>query len=449
MRKRIKDVVAFAVLGTIALGVAYYILQNQRLRIPLLEDAPFQLKAEFTTGQAVTPGQGQTVRVSGVRVGDISKVELREGRAIITLDFDSKWSKLVHRDASALLRPKTGLKDMFIQLDPGTRSAPLAREGSTLPIHSTLPDVNPDEILGGLDRDTRDYLKLLVNGAGRGLTGRGEDLRAVLKRFEPTYRDLARVQRTVSKRQAELRRLITALAQLNGELATKDDALSELVVAASKTFRSLAAERSNVSGTVRELPSTLKQATSTLDRVDRMARVLRPAADNLVPVAAALNRANRATRPFAREAAPLLATPIRPFVREARPLVRDLRPAARDLAHAEPGLTRSLGVVNRLFNMLAYNPRGREASGVAGREEGFLFHLAWLGHQTVNVFTNADAHGPMRTLTLGGTCATIAGTAKTVPGAEFLLGLTGVLTDPRVCGGAQPAARTRISGKAR
>ena len=65
------------------------------------------------------------------------------------------------------------------------------------------------------------------------------------------------------------------------------------------------------------------------------------------------------------------------------------------------------------------------------------------------MFTNADAHGPMRTLTVGGTCATIAGTAKSVPGAEFLLGLTGVLTDPRVCGGAQPAARTRISEKAR
>jgi phospholipid/cholesterol/gamma-HCH transport system substrate-binding protein len=449
MRKRLPDVIAFAALAAIALGVAYYILQNQRLRLPLLEDAPFQLKGEFSTGQAVTPGQGQTIRVSGVRVGDIAKVELREGRAIITMDFDSQWSNLVHRDATALLRPKTGLKDMFIQLNPGSKQAPLLEQNETIPIHATAPDVNPDEILAGLDADTRDYLKLLVGGAGRGLTGRGEDLRATLKRFEPTYRDLARVQRTVSKRQADLRRLITALADLNDELAGKGKAISELVVNASRTFGALASERSNVSSTVRELPSTLEQATSALDRVDVMARILRPAADNLRPVAAALTRANKATTPFAREAAPLLRTPIRPFVRELRPLVRDLNPAARDLVRAEPVLTRSLTVLNHLFNMLGHNPGGRQGPEVAAREEGYLFHLAWLGHQSVNLFTNADAHGPVRTLTTGGTCATLAGTAKSAPGVEFILGLTGALTDPRVCGGTQPAARTRISDRAR
>jgi ABC-type transporter Mla subunit MlaD len=35
------------------------------------EGKPFQLQAAFSTAQAVTPGQGQTVRVSGVRVGDV------------------------------------------------------------------------------------------------------------------------------------------------------------------------------------------------------------------------------------------------------------------------------------------------------------------------------------------------------------------------------------------
>ena len=58
------------------------------MRFPLIEDEPFRLEGEFATGQAVTPGQGQTVRVSGVRVGDISKVELEDGRAIITMDLD-------------------------------------------------------------------------------------------------------------------------------------------------------------------------------------------------------------------------------------------------------------------------------------------------------------------------------------------------------------------------
>ncbi|MBA3328185.1 MAG: hypothetical protein H0T43_07780, partial [Solirubrobacterales bacterium] len=142
------------------------------------------------------------------------------------------------------------------------------------------------------------------------------------------------------------------------------------------------------------------------------------------------------------EAAPRIRRDIRPFVREARPLVRDLRPAARDLVGAEPGLTRSFTVLNRLFNMLANNPRGAEGPDVAGRDEGYLFSLGWLGHQSVNLFSNADAHGPQRTLTVGGTCAVLAGTLNTIKGDDdtalantFLQGMSGVLTDPRVCGG--------------
>ena len=79
-------------------------------------------------------GQGQTVRVSGVRIGDIGDVELKDGRAIVRMDIDPKYKDLVHTDATALLRPKTGLKDMFIELDPGTDGAPVAKEDWTIPI---------------------------------------------------------------------------------------------------------------------------------------------------------------------------------------------------------------------------------------------------------------------------------------------------------------------------
>ena len=46
------------------------------------------------------------MRVSGVRVGDIAKTELEDGRAIITMDLDRKYEELVHTDATALLRPE-------------------------------------------------------------------------------------------------------------------------------------------------------------------------------------------------------------------------------------------------------------------------------------------------------------------------------------------------------
>ena len=79
---------------------------------------------------------------------------------------------LVRRDATVLLRPRTGLKDMFLALDPGSRSEPAVPEGGTVRVDNTLPDVNSDEILAVLDADTRAYLKLLIGGAGKGLRGR-------------------------------------------------------------------------------------------------------------------------------------------------------------------------------------------------------------------------------------------------------------------------------------
>src|SRR5262249_29557177 len=116
MRKAIRDHLRdfLAILGLLTVGLlaTYIIVQNQRLRIPLLEEKPFELKADMSTAQAVTPGQGQTVRVAGVRVGDIDAVDYENGHAVVTMAIDRKFLP-VYRNATVLLRPKTGLKDMF------------------------------------------------------------------------------------------------------------------------------------------------------------------------------------------------------------------------------------------------------------------------------------------------------------------------------------------------
>jgi phospholipid/cholesterol/gamma-HCH transport system substrate-binding protein len=438
IREHRGDFLALLALLTVAAIVGGYILENQRLRFPIIEPEPFELKGTFETAQAVTPGQGQTVRVAGVRIGDIAKAELKDGRAVITMEIDRKYDDLVRENATALLRPKTGLKDMFIELNPGTKDAPLAKEGFNLPIANTLPDVNPDEFFASLDTDTRDYLKLLLQGARKGLENNGDDLREVLKRFEPTYRDLAAVSTEVKSRRVELRRLINSLQRLNTELGSRDDDLAQLVDSSQRVFRAFANERTNVSATVAELPGALQELETNLAKVRRMATVLRPAADQIRPAVRALNRSNSATAPFAREAAPLIERDIRPFVREARPLIRDLNPAAKDLVDGEPGLKRTFKVLNHFFNMLAHNPGGRQGPEVNGRDEGYLFYLAWVGHQTNNLFNNADAHGPGRPFTSGGTCSTLEQTVQSQPQLEAILGLSGAFSDPRVCGGASP-----------
>jgi phospholipid/cholesterol/gamma-HCH transport system substrate-binding protein len=419
IRKRAGDFAAIIALFVVAMAVGGYILAHQRVRFPFIQEKPFQLNAAFSTAQAVTPGQGQTIRMAGVRLGDISKVELDNGRAVVTMALDPEYDNLVHTDATALLRPKTGLKDMFIELDPGSNSAPLAKKGWTLPVQNTLPDINPDEVFSALDADTRDYLKLLVNGAGQGLDKRGTDLQEVFTRFEPTYRDIARVTSQVQTRRANLRRLINSLQRLNTELASRDDDLAQLVSASATVFRAFASENNNISRAIRDFPPALRQTTSTLGKVQTFAEILRPTADKLRPAVRALNRANHAIQPFAKEAAPILRTQIRPFVRAARPVVRDLKTPGKQLADATPDLTRSFTVLNHLFDLFSYNPGGRQGPEVNGREEGYLFWIAWVTHQTVDVFSTGDAHGSYRPVFLGGACGALAGQLARDPTGIF------------------------------
>jgi phospholipid/cholesterol/gamma-HCH transport system substrate-binding protein len=438
IRDHARDFAAIIVLAIIAVGVGGYILSNQRLRFPLIEEKPIVLKAEFSTAQAVTPGQGQTVRVSGVKIGDVGKVELKEGRAIVELQVLPKYKGLIREDATALLRPKTALKDMFVEVQPG--DGPAAKSGYTLPVENTLPDVNPDELFAMLDDDTRDYLRLLLDGASRGLEGRGEDLREVFKRFEPTHRDLARVSTKVAERRENLRRLITNLNVLNKELARKDDDLAQLVDTSSRVFKAFAAEEGNISEAVDRLPEALQQTTDTLVKVERFANILKPATEQLGPAVRGLDEANRALIPLANEGTPIVRDKVRPFVREAQPLVEDLAPTAGRLAEATPDLTRSFVVLNHLFNMLAYNKDGREGPEDPDRDEGYLFWVAWVNHVGGAVFGTSDNGGTLRPVALQASCQTVKTSLQEQPQLAFLQSLTGALFDPRICPeGVDPA----------
>ena len=70
IRKHLADFLAIVALFLLAVGVGAYILHNERLRFPLIEAKPTTVKVELPDAQAVQPGQGQTVRVAGVEIGD-------------------------------------------------------------------------------------------------------------------------------------------------------------------------------------------------------------------------------------------------------------------------------------------------------------------------------------------------------------------------------------------
>jgi phospholipid/cholesterol/gamma-HCH transport system substrate-binding protein len=390
IRKHLRDFLAILALVVVAGIVGSYILANQRIYVPswvpVLGRDDFILKGQFSTAQAITPGQGQTVDIAGVQVGEISNVELKDGRALVTMRVDRRYDD-IYSNATMLLRPKTGLKDMVVELDPGSRTDGGRRvpDGYTVPVSQTRPDVNLDEILAVLDGDTRTYLQLLLNSAAVGLTGNGEELAQVFRRFDPLARDAKRATELLRTRRRHIRRAITNFGVLTEALARDDRQLAEFVDSSQAVFRRFAAQGDNIEQMLAVLPSTLQQTQSALSATRQFADAAGPALERLRPFARSLGPALSATRPFLTETTPIIRDQIRPFTVAATPVIRTLRPAAQRLAAATPDLVTTFGVLNQFFNALAYNPRGEE--------EGYLFYLTWLGHIAKSALATQDAMG--------------------------------------------------------
>ncbi len=422
IKKHLIDFLAIAGLAILGVAIAVYLLSQQDFRFPLVEAKPKRISIELVNAQAVQPGQGQTVRVAGVEVGRISGVKIDNGVAVVQLEIKPKYKNLIRDDATALLRPKTALKDMFVEVDPG-HGKPVP-DGGRISVANSLPDINPDQVYSALDADTRPYLRLLVVGAGKGLQGRGADLREVFRRFEPIHRDLARVTKATAHRRRELKLLVHDYGLLMAELGKHPDDLRRLVTASHTVFDTLSKENVQISDAVARLPGSLNASERALANVREFAPVLQSSLQSLRPAIRKLPATNAAITPFLRETEPIIRTQIRPFVRAARPWTNDLRVAAKGTAQATPDLKTSFGELKRLFNMGAYNPGGAEGLGGKSisqqrqRQEGFLYWLAWAAQNGNSLFSSADAQGPWRRVTICG-----------VPAAVLTGIVQGVLTD--------------------
>lgn len=399
IRKHMRDFLAIIALVVIAALVGGYVLAHQRIYlpawVPIVGKDDYILKAQFQTAQALTPGQGQTVDIAGVQVGEISNVDLVNGRALVTMRIKKKYDS-IYPNATMLMRPKTGLKDMIIEMDPGSPS-PSGRQplksGATLPVANTQPDVNLDEILASLDTDTRDYLQLLLNGAGTGLDGEGRTLAQLFRRFDPTGRDIEQITKLLAQRRKSISRVMHNLQVVLHAFGDRDQQLREFVSSSNAVFKRFANQTANLERTLAALPSALHQTRTAVEKTRTFAEALGSGLEAIRPTARNLGPALRATRPFLEQSTPIVRDEIGPFTHAVQPTVQDLRVAASDLANAAPATTSAFKDVNQLLNMLAYNP--------PGKQEGYLFYLAWLNHLSNSVVSSQDSVSALtRALTL-------------------------------------------------
>jgi phospholipid/cholesterol/gamma-HCH transport system substrate-binding protein len=381
--------IAVVTMVVIAAVVGGYILAHENLKlpgwVPVFGRSFYTLKAEFQTAQAVAPGQGQAVTIAGAKIGEIASVDLHNGVAVVTMKVVPKYGKYLYHNATLLLRPKTQLQDITIEVNPGTASAGKLHSGEVLPLSQTAPNVDFDEFLAGLDAETRSYVQELLAGLGIGLKGNGRALSAALKRFDPTARLAQEISHELQLRHANEARSIHNFRLLTEALGGKDQQLSELVDASNAVFATFAKEDANFQSTLKLLPGALHKTGVGLGKLATATKVLGPTLHELEPFASALGPANAAARSLALKTTPIIKNEIRPFARQILPVVNELGPSTKQLGEAFPKLSGSFSVINEFFNELAANPGPSKG--------GFLFFADWGAHNLNSVVSTADAGG--------------------------------------------------------
>lgn len=397
VRGRRKDTIAIIVLAIAGIVMMLGIFTQQKASLPawlpVVGEEFEHITAEFSTAQAVTPGQGQAVDIAGIQIGKVASVDLENGHAVVGMDIEPKYMKLIHPDASFLLRPKTNLNDMIVEIEPGTAKGEV-EDGDHFTLTQTEPNTNLDAFLATLDADTRQYVQLLVAGGAQGIGGRGKQLSNAFRRFQPFVHYTAKLNKAVAARHVELSHVIHNFNLVTTELARHDSEVKRFVTSSKAALGNFANQQESVQAAFERFPSALRAANAGLASSNRFSQAAYPTLIKLIPQAQALTPAFRATEKLFTETTGPIRDQIRPFTREIRPVLEHGAEAAKPFEKTVKNFGNSLGGFNSFLNELAYKPKG-------SRSESALFYLPWLNHNFNAAFNLQDAGGPiLRSLTL-------------------------------------------------
>jgi phospholipid/cholesterol/gamma-HCH transport system substrate-binding protein len=426
-----KDTIAIVVLALAGIVMMLGIFTQQKASlpswIPFVGEEFEHISAQFSTAQAVTPGQGQAVDIAGIQVGKVSSVDLEDGHAVVGMEIEPKYMQLIHPNASFLLRPKTNLNDMVVEIEPGS-GAKHVEDGAEFTLAQTEPNTNLDAFLATLDADTRQYLQLLVAGGAQGIGGRGKQVSNAFRRFEPFVHYTAKLNRAVAARHVALARVVHDFGLLTTELGRHDAAVKRFVTSSKNALGNFANQQQSVQAAFQEFPSTLQAARAGLASSNRFSQAAAPALLKLIPQAQALVPAFKSTELLFRETTGPIQDQIRPFAREIRPVLTHGAEAAKPFEKTVRSFGNSLGGFNSFLNELTYKPKGAKQS--------YLFYLPWLNHDFNAAFNPEDAGGPvLRGLVEISCTGADLGygfvTRKTAEGKPFLQTLLEVVGLPR------------------
>ena len=262
-----------------------------------LKPKGYQVKVNFP--EATTLAQEADVRVAGVPIGKVRKVEVGDGtnRTVATVEIERRFAPL-RTDVRAVLRQKTLLGETYVEMTPG-RSEKTIPEGGRLPNGQVEDTVQLDEIFDALDPQTRASFRNWQQELAVGIQGRGQDFNDALGTLPGFARDGADVLEVLDSQEGAVQRLVKNTGVVFGALNENERQLQNLITGSKRTFDATASKSDALAETIRIFPTFLDESKLTLSRVQRFSRDTNPLITDLRPVARDLQPTLRDTKALA------------------------------------------------------------------------------------------------------------------------------------------------------
>jgi phospholipid/cholesterol/gamma-HCH transport system substrate-binding protein len=237
----------------------------------------YTIKATFANANELRPGS--LVRVAGVNVGTVQSVSPEPGckpgktaacsAAEVTMALQD-MALPIHKDATFAIRPRIFLEgNFFVDIHPGSPSAPDAPSDYTFPVQQGTQPVQFDQVLSSLQSNTRYNLQILLQQYGRAVKKGGPAYNNAIQYFASAYQYSSLVAHDALGLQPhDLSGWIDKQGVTAGALDTHPQNLKNLVTDFNTTAAAFARQNVALEQAVAELPKTLGVAIPTFNALN-------------------------------------------------------------------------------------------------------------------------------------------------------------------------------------
>ena len=280
------------------------------------------------------------VRIAGVNVGTVTAVSTEPGCKSASKDYTQCQAAEVtmtiqdqglpiHNDATFAIRPRIFLEgNFFVDINPGTPSAPVAGNGHTFAIGHGVEPVQFDQVLTSLQSDTRRNLQTLLQQYGKAVKQSGASFNSSIQYWLPAYEYSSIVAHdALGIHPHDLSNYIAAQGSVAAALSTHPQNLENLITDFNTTAKAFATQQRALQNTIIQLPKTLTAAIPAFNALNAAFPPLRRLARTLVPGVKSTGPTIDASLPFISQLRQL----VQPA--ELRGLTADLSPTVPALAN--------------------------------------------------------------------------------------------------------------------